>query len=110
MKNVDFRQWQKALGTALSVLLAFTLAWASPMGGGFSHAAASGVVVSDAVPMSDGVSTVDELIGDKADAAEVDNVVAADADASASPEEPDGEDPGSPSVSAIEEVLLLALP
>ena len=57
MKNVDFRQWQKALGTTLSVLLALTLAWASPMGGGFSRASALGVVGADAVPMSDGVST-----------------------------------------------------
>ena len=105
MKNVDFRQWQKTLGAALSVLLAFTLAWASPMGGGFSQAAASGVVVSDAVPMSDGVSAPDELVGDESDAVEVDNVVAVDTDASAPAEEPDGEDPESPSVSAIEEVL-----
>ena len=42
MKNADFRKWQAALGATLSVLLAFTLAWASPMGGGFSQAAALG--------------------------------------------------------------------
>lgn len=60
MKNADFRKWQKALGATLSVLLAFTLAWASPMGGGFSQAAALGVVAGDAVPMSDGTAAGDE--------------------------------------------------
>ena len=57
MKNADFRKWQAALGATLSVLLAFTLAWASPMGGGFSQAAALGVVTADAVPMSDGAAS-----------------------------------------------------
>ena len=60
MKNADFRKWQKALGATLSVLLAFTLAWASPMGGGFGQAAALGVVAADAVPMSDGAAAGDE--------------------------------------------------
>ena len=60
MKNADFRKWQKALGATLSVLLAFTLAWASPMGGGFGQAAALGVVAADAVPMSDGTAAADE--------------------------------------------------
>ncbi len=60
MKNADFRKWQKALGATLSILLAFTVAWASPMGGGFSQAAVLGVVAADAVPMSDGTATGDE--------------------------------------------------
>lgn len=60
MKNADFRKWQKALGATLSVLLAFTLAWASPMGGAFSQAAVLGVVAADAVPMSDGAAAGDE--------------------------------------------------
>ena len=60
MKNADFRKWQKALGATLSVLLAFTLVWASPMGGGFGQAAALGVVAADAVPMSDGAAAGDE--------------------------------------------------
>ena len=60
MKNADFRKWQKALGATLSVLLAFTLAWASPMGGGFSRVAALGVVAADAVPMSGGAAAGDE--------------------------------------------------
>ena len=60
MKNADFRKWQKALGATLSVLLAFTLAWASPMGGGFGQAAALGVVAADVVPMSDGAAAGDE--------------------------------------------------
>ena len=60
MKNADFRKWQKALGATLSVLLALTLAWASPVGGGFSQAAALGVVAADAVPMSDGTAAGDE--------------------------------------------------
>ena len=60
MKNADFRKWQKALGVTLSVLLALTLAWASPMGGAFSQAAALGIVAADAVPMSDGATAGDE--------------------------------------------------
>lgn len=60
MKNADFRKWQKALGATLSVLLAFTLAWASPMGGGFGQAAALGVVAADAVPMSDRAAAANE--------------------------------------------------
>ena len=60
MKNADFHKWQKALGATLSVLLAFTLAWASPMGGGFGQAAALGVVAADAVPMSDGAAAANE--------------------------------------------------
>ena len=60
MKNADFPKWQKALGATLSVLLALTLAWASPMGGAFSQAAVLGVVAADAVPMSDGATAGDE--------------------------------------------------
>ena len=60
MKKADYRKWQKALGATLSAFLALTLAWASPIGGGFSQAAALGVVAADAVPMSDGAAAADE--------------------------------------------------
>ncbi|MEC4295517.1 S8 family serine peptidase [Adlercreutzia shanghongiae] len=54
MKNAGFKLWQKSLAAVLSVLLAFTAVWASPLGGGFNRAEALDSVPADAVPMSDG--------------------------------------------------------
>lgn len=99
MNNTDFRFWQKALASALSVMLALTVAWASPLGDGFSHAETLGKVLADAVPMSDGLSagaetSTEQELGEDADLADSAAIAGSTSDSSG---DGDGSADGEPS-------------
>lgn len=59
----------KALTGALSVLLAITLVWTSPWGGGFAQAVQHGRIEGDATPMAAGTVPEGSAAGDPADSA-----------------------------------------